>query len=194
MLANQGAYANSFIDSVIEEIEGNVMISDFSGLLVGAKALKVGMDDAMTDQLTEKYFREAEELLQKYPDNAVLAEKTIDLWKTAFEYQYKKKAPKEYVDKAYALALRFADCEEVLEEFFELLKNSTEVGNWFDYTGTKQIASHLIEYRMNEYLYPPEIKQETVRRAHKKVGPNEKCPCGSGLKFKKCHKGKGIYD
>ncbi|MBN1959852.1 MAG: preprotein translocase subunit SecA [Deltaproteobacteria bacterium] len=30
-------------------------------------------------------------------------------------------------------------------------------------------------------------KQETVRRATPKVGPNEPCPCGSGKKYKKCH-------
>ena len=27
-----------------------------------------------------------------------------------------------------------------------------------------------------------------------KVGPNDPCPCGSGLKFKKCCRGKGLYD
>ena len=27
---------------------------------------------------------------------------------------------------------------------------------------------------------------ETVRRTDKKVGPNDKCPCGSGLKYKNC--------
>ena len=27
---------------------------------------------------------------------------------------------------------------------------------------------------------------ETVRRSDKKVGPNDKCPCGSGLKYKNC--------
>lgn len=28
----------------------------------------------------------------------------------------------------------------------------------------------------------------------RKIGMNEKCPCGSGKKFKKCCLGKGIYD
>ena len=27
---------------------------------------------------------------------------------------------------------------------------------------------------------------ETIRRQDKKVGPNDKCPCGSGLKYKNC--------
>ena len=34
----------------------------------------------------------------------------------------------------------------------------------------------------------PTVRQagETVRRTDKKVGPNDKCPCGSGLKYKNC--------
>ena len=31
-------------------------------------------------------------------------------------------------------------------------------------------------------------------RSVRKIGANELCPCGSGLKFKKCCRGKGIYD
>lgn len=30
-------------------------------------------------------------------------------------------------------------------------------------------------------------KPETHRRPHPKVGRNAPCPCGSGLKFKRCH-------
>ena len=30
------------------------------------------------------------------------------------------------------------------------------------------------------------VKKEPVRRKDKKVGPNDPCPCGSGLKYKKC--------
>jgi preprotein translocase subunit SecA len=33
----------------------------------------------------------------------------------------------------------------------------------------------------------PKQKQETVVRAHPKVGRNDPCPCGSGKKYKKCH-------
>ena len=29
--------------------------------------------------------------------------------------------------------------------------------------------------------------QNTVHRTQKKVGRNDPCPCGSGLKYKKCH-------
>ncbi len=31
-----------------------------------------------------------------------------------------------------------------------------------------------------------EVKKQPVRNAAKKVGPNDPCPCGSGLKYKKC--------
>ena len=38
----------------------------------------------------------------------------------------------------------------------------------------------------------PGLKKQPIRR--KKVGVNEKCPCGSGKKYKKCCRGNGIYD
>ena len=37
-----------------------------------------------------------------------------------------------------------------------------------------------------------ERKYQTIHK--KKIGVNELCPCGSGKKFKKCCRGKGIYD
>ena len=37
-----------------------------------------------------------------------------------------------------------------------------------------------------------ERKYQTIHK--KKIGVNELCPCGSGRKFKKCCRGKGIYD
>lgn len=38
----------------------------------------------------------------------------------------------------------------------------------------------------------PGLKKQPIRR--KKVGVNDKCPCGSGKKYKKCCRGNGIYD
>ena len=142
-MQGMGAYGLSITDELIDEIQQNMMIADFAGLLVGAKALKVGSDEKVTDNTVEAYFQEAEELLERYPDNALLAEKTIDLWGTAFEFQFKKQVTKQYVQKAYALALRFSRNEDVLNEFFQLLKKSTEVGNWMDYTKQKGIVDGL---------------------------------------------------
>ena len=117
----------------------------------------------------------------------------IFLWHTVYKYQYKKKVPKLIVDRAYALTLRFVTEEDVLHEFFEMLTDSTETGNWLYYTKNKGIVDHLIEFHMMDYLYPPVIK-ETYRRKTSKISANEPCPCGSGKKFKKCCRGKGIYD
>ena len=37
------------------------------------------------------------------------------------------------------------------------------------------------------WRYVGRAKGETVTRAEPRVGRNDPCPCGSGLKFKKCH-------
>lgn len=192
-LEGWGFFGLESIQQLIGEVEANEMIADFSGILIGAKALKVGADDEITDIEVREYLTLAENLLERYPDNALLAEKVIFLWHTVYEFQYKKKVPKLIVDRAYALAVRFVTEEDVLHEFFEILTDSTEKGNWLYYTRNKGIRDHLIEFHMTDYLYPPIIK-ETYRRKTPKISANEPCPCGSGKKFKKCCRGKGIYD
>ena len=44
------------------------------------------------------------------------------------------------------------------------------------------------------YGTPIATGEATYERAHKKIGRNDPCPCGSGKKFKKCCMGKHIYD
>lgn len=193
-IAGMGCYGNSFIDGIIEEIEQNMMISDFSGLLVAAKALKVGMDDSVTDGMVKDYFSEADRLLERYPDSALLAEKAMDLWETAYAEHYRSPVSKFYVDRAYVLALRFANNKDVLERFFQLLEQSTEAAKWIEYVRNKQIVSHLIEFKMQEYLKPPIMEQKPAKRIHPKVRANDPCPCGSGKKFKKCCRGNGKFD
>ena len=184
------------IDGLIDEIKGNEMIADFSGLLVGATALKVRMDDKTTVQTIEEYFAEANGLLERYPDNALLAEKSIDLWKIAYTVRYDRSVPRELVDKAYVLILRFSHDKGVLRSFFDLLEASTEVDRWGDYTrGSKGIVDGLIQNDLMFRLISPEPDPAwPAVRKHKKIRPNDPCPCGSKKKFKKCCKGKGIYD
>ena len=38
------------------------------------------------------------------------------------------------------------------------------------------------------------LQQRPFMRSHRKIGPNEPCPCGSGKKFKKCCRGNGLFD
>jgi hypothetical protein len=36
-------------------------------------------------------------------------------------------------------------------------------------------------------VQPPAIPHQKPNSGHKKVGRNQRCPCGSGLKYKRCH-------
>ena len=76
-LEGMGVYGVQITNDLIKEIEANEMISDFSGLLIAAKAIKVGTGDNVTDNEVACYFTEAEKYLQQYPDNMFLAAKAI---------------------------------------------------------------------------------------------------------------------
>lgn len=193
-LSDFGQYGVYQLDSLIDEIESNMMIADFSGLLVGVKALKIRFDDSVTDEQVQVYFEEADVLLERYPDNEVLAEKVLDMWETAHSSQYKTAVPKHLVKRAYALYLRFPGTPEVQDRFHGLLLNSTEISNWRNYYNNRQICAKLIQNHRADYMIPPEPQAQTHRRPYRKVGANDPCPCGSGKKFKKCCRGKGIYD
>lgn len=52
----------------------------------------------------------------------------------------------------------------------------------------QDIYEMLVKVKEENTLHSP------VVRAFKKIGPNNPCPCGSGRKFKKCCRGKGLYD
>lgn len=58
----------------------------------------------------------------------------------------------------------FASEARQLQEVFELMKN-------------------VRHKKMSEYEYPLQFEREIGRR----IGRNERCPCGSGKKWKKCH-------
>lgn len=36
-------------------------------------------------------------------------------------------------------------------------------------------------------IFSTRVKRKPLVRAYPKIGRNEKCPCGSGMKFKHCH-------
>ena len=49
-----------------------------------------------------------------------------------------------------------------------------------------EVASFRKEDGVWYFVDGVEVKPRPFKRLEKKVGPNEKCPCGSGKKFKKC--------
>lgn len=103
-----------------------------------------------------------------------------------------------------------SDSNSLREQFFNMLDKSEDASLRANYI-TKEVAigarqgaaydpfvrSGIPEFDAEAdflrqlYEYTP---QETYVRGHRKYGANEKCPCGSGLKFKKCCKGNGKYD
>lgn len=193
-LCEFGDFGIASIDSLINEIESNIMIPDFSGLLVGAWALKVGFDEDVSDEQALEYLRKTDLLLLQFPDNEVLAEKVVDLWQIIFSTQLKKRVPSETVRRAYAMLLRFPDNCAIIDTFFQLLKESHECGNWQEYSTNKTIKASLIRNRRIDYICPPEDEKKPFVRERRKVGANEPCPCGSKKKFKKCCRGNGRFD
>lgn len=103
-----------------------------------------------------------------------------------------------------------SDSNSLREQFFNMLDESEDAPLRANYI-TKEVAigarqgaaynpfvrSGIPEFDAEEdflrQLYEC-TPQETYVRGHHKYGANEKCPCGSGLKFKKCCKGNGKYD
>ena len=197
LASGDSRYAAQMSNALVKEISSNIMIRDFAGLLVGAWALKVGYDESVTDAMALGYRQKAEALLEEYPDNVFLCAKYMDLiWAIAREQQ-KRAVTKAEIEKCYPLVLRFPDDEDVLDEFFKLLKDSTERRNWQDYVQNKPVLNGLIQHRRLDYLtelLEESTPQEPYVRTHKKIGANDLCPCGSGKKYKKCCRGKGIYD
>lgn len=103
------------------------------------------------------------------------------------------------------------DSAALREEFFKMLEESEEANNRQAYMTKKVIWGARQDARYNPMSGGgiPEVEeeerilqallsdmeyQEPYRRTHPKVGANDPCPCGSGKKFKKCCRGKGIYD
>lgn len=192
-------YALDLIDSLINEIEGNEMINEFSEIYVGAWGLKVAYDIKVTDEEAENYIEKAFDYCNEYVDNAFLCEKTIVLVSAAYLEQYKRKPPISIVDRCYSLLLRFPASNDLITEFFNLVKQAKiPISQWRKkYLKNKNIVAGLFSNRRTDILYPEEIESgsnTTYVRTHPKIGANEPCPCGSGKKFKRCCRGNGRYD
>jgi hypothetical protein len=71
----------------------------------------------------------------------------------------------------------------LLKEFFEYLESKAgfpEAGQWSAYVAQAE-AGYQAGFRQDG-----SVKGQTVRKKFADVGRNNPCPCGSGLKFKKC--------
>lgn len=89
----------------------------------------------------------------------------------------------EIIDELERMKLSMT--EKRLTEFMPLylnLYNNTRMPVNRGYT-----PNELFKINMPEKPVAAQVKK-------RKIGANEPCPCGSGIKFKKCCRGKGIYD
>jgi hypothetical protein len=72
--------------------------------------------------------------------------------------------------------------EKQIQPFFDLLNNAhNNTRMWLNKGHT---PNELIQFEKEHYEKNGQDK--TFVREHKKIGPNEPCPCGSGKKYKKC--------
>ena len=98
------------------------------------------------------------------------------------------------------------ESETVRALFFKILNESEDAGKERDFltTDIKREAFQDAKYNpmgsgipavdfYEELLEYLQTSQPYIRNG-KKIKRNDPCPCGSGLKFKKCCQGKGIYD
>lgn len=192
-------YILDTIKLLINEIERNEMINEFSGIAVGTWGLKVAYDDKITDEEAERYIKKAFDYCDEYVDNDFLCEKTIVLVSAAYLEQYRKLPSTGIMDKCYSLLLRFPANNGVITEFFNLIKQAKIPFHEYKgrYLKNKAVVAGLISNRRNDILYPDDIELDvstTYVRANPKIGANETCPCDSGKKFKKCCRGNGRYD
>jgi len=74
-----------------------------------------------------------------------------------------------------------------MPRFQEYCRTKPEIRNY--------IAAHNFKKRQEQLQQQNMVlrKNEPIRKG-KKIGANDKCPCGSGKKFKYCCRNKGIYD
>lgn len=89
---------------------------------------------------------------------------------------------------------------DIAEQYFTIPKMKKEAGTVFIANNVKRSLIDKIYFEKLGLAFPDVYSEHgdnvvsTVFKSRKKVYPNDLCPCGSGKKFKKCHKGKGIYD
>lgn len=191
------------IEDEISQYTLDYNISEAIGL---AKCFNINLMLSDAVSLKEQ-IRELEEILDILPNADSIAQAYISSVSALYKDVLKQQIPKAEVDKAYAYMLRTTDSESLRTVFYDLLGQSTEAANRANY-----MHQHVIDAAQHDYLYNPmncsgidEIdsqgfddtifdEQGPYRREGKKIGRNDKCPCGSGKKFKKCCMEKWLYD
>lgn len=118
---------------------------------------------------------------------------------------YLKKTEDDFVEYVEWRSIKHKDIIasdelDIAEQYFTISKMKKEAGTVFIANNVKRSLIDKIYFEKLGLVFPDVYSEHgdnvvsTVFKSRKKVYPNDLCPCGSGKKFKKCHKGKGIYD
>lgn len=118
---------------------------------------------------------------------------------------YLKKTEDDFVEYVEWRSIKHKDIIasdelDIAEQYFTIPKMKKEAGTVFIANNVKRSLIDKIYFEKLGLAFPDVYSEHgdnvvsTVFKSRKKVYPNDLCPCGSGKKFKKCHKGKGIYD
>lgn len=118
---------------------------------------------------------------------------------------YLKKTEDDFVEYVEWRSIKHKDIIasdelDIAEQYFTISKMKKEAGTVFIANNVKRSLIDKIYFEKLGLAFPDVYSEHgdnvvsTVFKSRKKVYPNDLCPCGSGKKFKKCHKGKGIYD
>lgn len=181
-----------WLNHLIKEIDDNLMINEFSGILVGCYMHKLSEDPSMSSGDADRYIHRAEELIKKYPNNSFLAANLMGLYTAAYRQLYGRSIEAEIVKNLFVLYLRFPDDDLVQDAFYEMFLESEELCKWRYYFERKNILTYLIG--AEKFNYISELSNAASTYVRKYIKVNDPCPCGSGKKYKKCCKRTGAYE
>lgn len=112
---------------------------------------------------------------------------------------YLHKSPLEFIDYlcwrvVYHSHVFSSDELDILEEYYlnSTVRQKVKSGNVVIWPLTVNLIDKIYFEKHGVPYHHPSLNKKTVKR--EKPGVNKPCPCGSGKKFKKCCRGKGIYD
>ena len=112
---------------------------------------------------------------------------------------YLHKSPLEFIDYlcwrvVYHSHVFSSDELDVLEEYYlnSTVRQKIKSGNVVIWPLTVNLIDKIYFEKHGIPYHHPGLNKKTVKR--EKPGVNKPCPCGSGKKFKRCCRGKGIYD
>lgn len=77
------------------------------------------------------------------------------------------------------------------ESMQKTVENITENGEMAT-TAQDMLDNVIANNTVPQFYTKPNVPQ--VKREYKKIGRNDSCPCGSGLKYKKCCMNSGKYE